>query len=31
VTVAAQSLRHHALGLSGVEIQNKMPPLGNLL
>ena len=31
VTVAAKPLRHHALGLSGVEIEEKMPPLGHLL
>jgi hypothetical protein len=31
VTIAAKALRHHLLGLSGIEIEEKMPPLGHLL
>jgi hypothetical protein len=31
VTIAAKALRHHVLGLSGIEIQEKMPPLRHLL
>jgi hypothetical protein len=31
VTIAAKALRHHVLGLSGIKIQEKMPPNRHLL